>query len=126
MTKLITNIGLGLISQRIKGLLTEPLNIAWGTGTNPPLPTDTALQTEDTSPGYARVPGASSIATISVTNDTYVVSGTVTAQATLTITEWGMFDTAGNLLVHEVQQTGYNLTAGQGVNFVFQIQDVRA
>jgi hypothetical protein len=126
MTKLITNIGLGLISQRIKGLLTEPLNIAWGTGTNPPTAADTALQTEDTSPGYARVPGVSSIATISVTNDTYTVSGTITAQATLQITEWGLFDTAGNLLLREVQQPGYNLTSGQGVNFVFQIQDVRA
>ncbi len=122
MAVVLTNKGFEILSSRIKGLLTEPLKIGWGTGTTAPAVTDTTLQTEDVTGGYARATGVSSIVTVVVTNDTYQVSGSLTALAALTITEWGVFDTAGNLLLREVQNPGQALAIGGIINFVFKIQ----
>ena len=122
MAKIVTNVGLKIIANRIKGNLTEPLNIAWGTGTTAPAATDTALAVEDTSPGYSRVAGVTSIVSVSATEDTYQVSGSLTAQAALDITEWGLFDSANNLLCREVLNPGYSLSIGGILNFVFKIQ----
>jgi len=122
MTAVLTNLGLQIIANRIKGNLTEPLNIAWGTGTTAPAVTDTDLETEDTTPGYARVAGVTSIVTVGVTSDTYQVTGAITAQAALTITEWGLFDTAGNLLCHEVDAAGHVLPLGGILSFIFKVQ----
>jgi len=122
MTVLVTTKGREILARRIKGELTEPVNFAWGIGTTPPTIGDTGLETEDTTPGYVRVPGVSSIVTISTPNDTYQVSGACAALATLAITEWGLFDTAGNLLLREVQLPGFSLSAGGIVNFLFKLQ----
>ena len=122
MTAIVTDKGLEIIANRIKGNLTEPLKIAWGTGTTAPVVGDTALETEDTTGGYARVDGVSSIVTVSSTNDTYQVSGAITARAALTITEWGLFDSAGNLLCREVNAAGYIMPVGATLSFVFKIK----
>lgn len=125
MSKIITDKGLEIISQRIKGNLTEPLNIAWGTGTTLPTAADIALQAEDTSPGYARVAGVSQVVSVTSVNDTYEVSGALTARAALTISEWGLFDSAGNLLSREVQLPGFLLAIGETMNFVFKFINLR-
>jgi len=122
MTALITTKGREILARRIKGELTEPLNIAWGIGTTPPALGNTGLQTEDVTAGYVRLAGVSSIVTISTLNDTYQVSGALTALAALTITEWGLFDTAGNLLMREVQNPGFVLAVGGVLNFLFKFQ----
>ena len=122
MTALITTKGREILASRLKGLLTEPVNIAWGTGVIPPALGDTGLEIEDVTGGYARFPGVSSIVTISTLNDTYQISGSLTALADLDITEWGLFDTAGNLLMREVQNPGYSLATGGTLNFLFKFQ----
>ena len=122
MAKLVTNVGLKILANRIKGNLTEPLKIGWGRGTTAPAITDTALQTEDPTGGYARVSGVSSIVSVGVTEDTYQVTGSITSLAAQTITEWGLFDTAGNLLCREVLAPGYDLSIGGMLNFIFKIQ----
>ena len=122
MGKVVTNVGLKVLSNRVKGLLTEPVKIGWGTGTTEPVVGNTGLQTEDTTGGYARTTGISSIVTTLITDDTYQISGSLTALAALTITEWGVFDTAGNLLLREVLAAGHALAIGGTLNFIFKIQ----
>lgn len=127
MTSIITDVGLEIVARRMKGQWTEPLYIAWGIGTTAPLKTDTALDSEDVSGGYARVPGVSTIVTVVELNDCYQVSGSITATAALTITEWGLFDAnvVGHMLCREVQAPGYTLVPGGILNFVFKIQNSR-
>ena len=124
MGAVITKDGLAIVANRVKGLGTEPLYLAWGTGTTEATSSDTALETEDTTVGYARVAGVSSIVTISETDDTYQVSGSITAAAALTITEWGIFDasSSGNMLYHEVSVPGFDLAIGGILNFVIKFQ----
>lgn len=122
MSSIVTNKGLYILAARIKGDLTEPLKIGWGIGTTAPTATDTTLQSEDASPGYARVSGVSSLVTVGVTNDTYQVSGSIASTVAQTITEWALFDTAGNMLCREVLNPGYSLSVGGILNFVFKFQ----
>jgi hypothetical protein len=128
MSKIVTDIGLAIVTSRIKGLGTEPLYIGWGIGTTVPVAGDTDLETEDTTGGYVRATGVSAIITISVAGDTYQISGSLTALAPLQITEWALFDNVagGNMLCREVQLPGVTLGLGDILNFVFKFQDVRA
>jgi hypothetical protein len=127
MSRILTNVGLSIITARMKGSGDEPLHIGWGTGTGIILSINAALSAEDVSGGYARVEGTSSFETIDETNDTYVVTGTLTALAALTITEWGLFDAAvnGNLLCRELVPSGNVLAIGGSLTFVFKFQFVR-
>jgi hypothetical protein len=127
MAKIITNKGLSILASRIKGVGTEPLYIGWGTGIAAPVATNTQLATEDTTGGYARSPGVSTIVTITQAGDTYQVSGSITALAVLTITEWGLFDavSGGNMLLREVITPGSVLAIGGILNFTFKIQMAR-
>lgn len=127
MTAIITNAGLAIIANRLKGLGTEPIYFGWGTGTTAPTAADTALQTEDVTGGYARVPGTSAIVTISQTGDTFQVSGSMTALANLSITEWALFDAAnaGNMLFREVQNPGKTMITGGILNFTLKFQASR-
>lgn len=127
MAFVVTNAGLAILASRIKGSGTEPLYIGWGTGAGTAAIADTTLFTEDTTPGYSRAVGISSLVTTSVAGDTYQVSGSLTAGAALSITNWGLFDAAvgGNLLAHEDVAVPYTLSAGELLNFIFKIQESR-
>lgn len=124
MTAIITDKGLSIIANRLKGIGTEPIYFGWGTGTTMPVAANTALQTEDTTGGYVRSAGTSAIVTISVTGDTFQVSGSMVALAGLAITEWGLFDaaTTGNLLMREVQSPGFTMALGGILNFILKHQ----
>jgi hypothetical protein len=124
MTAIVTDIGLGIIANRIKGLGTEPIYFGWGTGTTEPTSADTTLEAEDTTGGYTRVAGTSAIITISAAGDTFQVSGSMTALDALTITEWALFDaiTDGNMLMREVQNPGLTLSLGGILNFILKHQ----
>ncbi len=125
MSRIITNKGLGIITGRIKGTGTEPLKIGWGIGTTDAAAGDTTLETEDTTGGYARASGSSTVTTTSVTGDTYQVSGSLTALAALAITEWALFNTAGDMICREVLVPGFSLDPGDILNFTFKFQDIR-
>jgi hypothetical protein len=127
MAFVITNAGLAILAKRIKGQGTEPVYVGWGTGAGVAAVGDTVLFTEDTTGGYARAVGVSSIITTLIANDTWQVSGALTAGAVLAITNWGLFDAAnaGNLLVHEDVSPAYNLAIGAMLNFVFKLQEAR-
>lgn len=121
MATLLVNTGKAIVTNRIKGSGTEPLNIAWGTGAGTTAATDTTLFTETT----PRAAGTSSQVTTTTTNDTYQVVGTVTAGSSLAITNAGLFDvitaSTGNLFVKGDFST-INLTSGDSIQFTFKTQ----
>jgi hypothetical protein len=83
--------GRDILTNRIKGSGTEPLNIAWGNNpaTLTAATTDVALFKPATE---ARTAGTSTQQTTTTSNDTYQVVGTITSTGTQTIAEVGLFD----------------------------------
>lgn len=103
----------------------EPRYIAWGSGEGQAIQTNTALFNEE---GEARTEGAASIQTEEVANDTYQVTGALTALEAKTITEAGLFDEAksengtpgGNLFLHG-DFDGLPLEPGDSVEFSMRV-----
>jgi len=119
MATVLTNAGKAIVTNRIKGSGTEPVNAAWGTGAGTAAIADTTLFTETT----PRAAGTSSQVTVTVTNDTYQVVATITAAGTLAITNAGLFDvitaSTGNLFVKGDFST-INLVSGDSIQFTFK------
>ena len=115
MATVVTNAGLDILTNRIKGSGTEPNYVAWGTGAGTAAVGDTTLFTES---AESRTSGTSSRQTTNTTNDTYRVIGTITASAGRAITNAGLFDAAstGNLFVKGDFST-VNLLTGESIQF---------
>lgn len=105
MTVFLVNAGLSILSNRVKGSGTEPLNMGWGTGAGAASASSTDLSTPKdvdlSAAGPNRTVGTSSQQTTTQTNDTYQVLATRTATGAGTVTNLGLFDatTAGNLFI---------------------------
>ena len=128
MATLVVNPGRDIITNRIKGSGTEPLNIGWGTGAGTAAQADTTLYTEklvdlSTSAGTDHTAGASTRQTTTTTNDTYQVIGTRTATGAGTVTNAGLFDAAsgGNLFL-KGDFTGIGLSSGDAIQFTIKAQ----
>ena len=119
MATLLVNSGKAVVTNRIQGSGTAPQYVAWGTGAGTTAATDTTLFTET----GTRTSGTMSQQTTSVTNDTFQVVGTMTAGASLAITNAGLFDasTSGNLFVKGDFST-VNLNSGDSIQFTFKTQ----
>lgn len=115
MATLVVNAGKDIVTNRIKGSGTEPLWVAWGTGAGTTAATDTTLFTESSE---ARTSGTSSRVTVTTTNDSYRVVGTIVATGTRAITNAGLFDasTSGNLFVKGDHAT-INLSVGDAIQY---------
>lgn len=117
MASVLVNAGRAIIT----GLLAASTSkfVAMGTGVGTAAVADTTLFTEV----ETRTSGTQSQQTTSVTNDTYRVTGTVTATTTRAITNAGIFDasTSGNLLVKGDFST-INLANGDSIAFTFNLQ----
>lgn len=126
MATAFTNAGAAIVTNRIIQAGTAPKNIGWGTGTTTAAVTQTALVTEaaPTTAG-GRTVGTESRTTVTVTNDNYQVTGTVTAGSTLAITEAGLFDavTAGNMLVRG-DFAAVNVVSADSIAFTFGLKFV--
>lgn len=120
MPTLLTNLGKALLVSRIMGTGSEPKYIGWGTGTTDAAAGDTALEAEA---AEARVNGTSSQVTTTTTNDTYRVTGTMTAIAARAITEAGLFTaaTAGTLFIRGTFPV-INLEAGDSIQLTIDAQ----
>lgn len=123
MATFVVDGGLDVITNRIKGSGTEPLNVGWGTGAGTTARTDTTLFTEKlvdlfTSAGTDHTAGTSSRVTTTTTNDTYRVVATRTATGAGTVTNAGLFDAAsgGNLFL-KGDFTGIGLASGDSIQF---------
>jgi hypothetical protein len=119
-TVVVTNTGLGITTNRIKGSGTEPNYVHWGTGATAAAEANTALQTPR---AEARVAGTSTQQTTTTTNDTYQVIGTLTAASTsAAITEAGLFDaaTSGNLYLRATFDP-INVSVGDSIQFTIRV-----
>jgi hypothetical protein len=121
MATVVTNNGKGVISARF--LASAPalsLYVGWGTGSGTAAATDTALSTEA---AEARAAAAVTQATTATANDTVQAVGTLTATATRSITNAGLFDasTSGNLIM-KGDFTAVPLNSGDSIAFTMKIQ----
>lgn len=128
MATVLTNAGRDILTNRIKGAGTEPLNIGWGTSAGTAAAGDTTLFGEklvdlSTAAGTDHTVGTSTRQTTSVTNDTYQVVGTRNATGAGTVTNMGLFDAAsgGNLFV-KGDFTGIGLASGDGIQLTAKLQ----
>src|SRR6476659_6862934 len=111
MGAVITAKGREFLSYRLKGAPsagTEPLNIGWGV-TPPAGGPFTANQT-DVAPfdegAESRVAGSSSLVTTTTTNDTYRVTGTVTATGARSVVEVFLSDVTTKPVTNTVAAGG--------------------
>jgi len=111
--------GKAIVTNRIKGVGTEPAYVGWGTGAGTTAITDTTLFTE----AGSRTAGTSTQQTTTTTSDTYQVVGTLTAPAGETITNAGLLDasTSGNLFI-KGDFTGIVLNTGDSIQFTIKAQ----
>jgi hypothetical protein len=119
-TVVVTNNGLAITTNRIKGSGTEPNWVHWGTGATTAAEANTALQTPR---AEARVAGTSTQQTTNTTNDTYQVIGTLTAAGTAAaIVEAGLFDasTSGNLYLRATFDS-INVSVGDSIQFTIKV-----
>ena len=123
-TAYITNKGLNIIANRVKGVGNEPLYFAWGSGAGVAAPGDLVLFTEESE---ARPVMTSQIDTVSSVGDSYKLTGAIVANANKTITNWGVFNapSGGDLLLHESIAPGEAYVIGQVGTFLFRIQFIR-
>jgi hypothetical protein len=125
MATLVVNGGKGIITNRLKGAGTEPLNVGWGTGAGTTAAADTTLFTEALVTLAAgttdHTAGTSTQQTTTTTNDTYQVVATRTATGSGTVTNAGLWDAAsgGNLFL-KGDFTGIGLVSGDSILFTFK------
>lgn len=128
MATFLTDAGLDITTNRIKGSGTEPLNLGWGTGAGTTARGDTTLFTEKlvdltTSAGTDHTAGTSTRQTTSTTNDTYQVVATRTATGAGTVTNMGLFDAAsGGNLYMKGDFTGIGLSSGDAIQATCKVQ----
>lgn len=120
MATVLTNSGRAQIVNRIMGTGTVFKWVHWGTGAGTAAVADTTLFTPASE---ARAVGAESQVTTTVTNDTYRVIGTLTADAGKTITNAGTFDalTSGNLIT-KGDFTGLALNLNDSIEFTVDLK----
>jgi hypothetical protein len=130
MATVVVNAGRDIITNRLNGAGTTPLNIGWGTGVQTTaLVTDTTLGPTtveklvdlSTSAGTDHTVGTVTRQTTTVTNDTFQVVGTRTATGAGTVTVAGLFDAAsgGNLFL-KGDFTGIGLSSGDAIQFTIK------
>lgn len=125
MATVLTNVGkANMINALNGGAHTAPQHVGWGTGAGTSAITDTTLFTEASE---TRVSGTKTVETTTVTNDTYQVVATLTADGTKTITNAGLFDavTTGDMYV-KGDFTGIALTLGDSIQFTVTIKQDQA
>jgi hypothetical protein len=125
MATFVVDGGLGIVTNRLKGSGTEPLNVGWGTGAGTTARTDTTLFTEalvTLSAGTSdHTVGTSTQQTTTTTSDTYQVVATRTATGAGTVTNAGLWDAAsgGNLFL-KGDFTGIGLASGDSILFTIK------
>lgn len=121
------NGGRAIVTNRLKGAGTEPLNLGWGTGAGTTAAADTTLFTEalvSLAAGTTdHTAGTSTQQTTSTTNDTYQVIATRTATGAGTVTNAGLWDAAsGGNLYMKGDFTGIALASGDAIQFTCKVQ----
>lgn len=127
MVSIVTNAGKANVTAAMNAYASRPRHIQWGVGSGQGAAATALADTTGTT--EARATGASEQQTTSVTNDTYQVTGTLTAAGTRTITEVGVFDAAGsgsppsggNMAIYG-DFSAINLAADDSITFTTRMQ----
>lgn len=127
MANVLAQTARSIVTSRLSGGGTEPKQIGWGTGAGTAAATDTTLFTEKaldlSATTGSRTAGTSSQQTTTTTNDTYQVTGTLTATGAGTVTNAGLFDNStigsGNLFAKS-DFTGVALNSSDAITFTFK------
>lgn len=117
---MVTNSGLAIITNLVSVLGgTVPKWIGYGTGVTAPVVANTALGAESAD---ARAVGVPTRTTVTATNDTLNVVGTLTSGSVQAITESGLFDalTAGNMLARGTFSV-LSLIVGDTLQFTWRV-----
>lgn len=115
----LTNVGLSMIVDRIRGVGTEPRYGHWGSGTSTADPSDVELQYPRDEESLSS--GSSSKQTSIVSGDTYQVVVTLTVvDNPATITEFGLFDSSGKLFLRATFDE-INIEVGDAVQFTVTV-----
>ena len=125
MTARIQNKGLDNLTAAWVAYASLPKYIQWGTGTGAAASANVVTTTSTTE---ARTTGTASQQTTTATNDTYQVTGTITAAGSRAITEVGLFDaagsgsppTGGNMNVY-ADFSAINLSSGDSIAFTIKV-----
>lgn len=123
MSSLVPNAGKAIISGRMFGSTptqAEPKYLDWGTGATAGSATSTGVSTAG---GEARTAGTSSQVTITQTNDTHQVVGTITATGTKTITNVGLFDASTTGVLYAIfDGLSVALVSGDAIALTARVQ----
>ena len=92
MTARVQNLGLANITGALAAYSSVPKYLQWGTGSGA---SASATAVTTTSTTESRVSGTAAQVTTTQTNDTFQVTGTITAAGSRSITEVALFDAAG-------------------------------
>lgn len=114
--------GIGLI---VNNLVTDSIYkyVAWGTGTTGAAANNTAMETAAAPTTATAVTGTPSKATTSTTDDTYVVTATVTAGGALAITEVGILNQAtvsGATMFYHATFSAINVSNNDSIQFTLK------
>lgn len=127
VAQVVTNIGKAMFADRLRTTpgtyTTSPKFIAIGTGATAAARTAAAGDVALSTPVETRTSGTESTVTTTNTNDTYQVAGTVTATASRSVDEGGLFDavTAGNMAVSWTQNVD-SLLSGDSLTYTIKVQ----
>lgn len=126
MASLVTNSGLANLTAAWHAYASRAKYLQWGVGSGQTA-TSTALN-NTTGTTEARTDGTTSQQTTNSTNDTYQVTGTITAAGSRAITEIGVFDaagsgsppTGGNMCIYG-DFAAVNLAASDSITFTIKV-----
>lgn len=128
MATVVTNVGVAIVPDRIRGTGTEPVYIGWGTGAGTAAVGDTTLFTERavdlSATTGTRTTGTSSSQTTDVSGDTWRLTGTRTATGSGTVTNAGCFtdvDIAEGTLFVKGDFTGIGLATNDSIAFTINV-----
>lgn len=124
MATVVTDSGLAILTNRMKGAGTEPNFSAVGTGAGTAAVGDTTLFTENGTSFNpdGRVTGTSSRTTTTKSMDSYQVVATHTADASVTVTNAGLFDaSSGGNLFMKGDFTGVALASGDSIQITYKV-----
>jgi hypothetical protein len=131
MATFVVDGGLDIVTNRLKGAGSEPLNVGWATGTQTTTtradtglgPTTVEKDVDLSTNTGSRTAGTSSRVTTTTTNDTYQVVATRTATGAGTVTAAGLFDNvtiaSGNLFL-KGDFAGIALSSGDSIAFTIK------
>lgn len=119
MSSFVTNKGFDSNTAAWVAYGSVPKYVAWGTGSGQTAASNALAAAAPES----RTTGSPSQVTTTVANDTFQVTGTITATNTRAITEVGLFDAAGagNMCVYG-DFTVINLASGDSIAFTVKVK----